>query len=275
MAVSIFFLVLTLVLRWWINTWLVGNIYMPINTVTLSEASTIALFVVLSLAVGFTLPFGFLLFFLQIFYFGALAMTIASVNQPQLFVTLIVWFCLLVGLSLDWFMQNLAEKFRPRLQLIAVLILIAIFLPIVRQQKHYLQVQWYWFLRERQYLQWAGSIIPETGYILGGFDDNLVWLSWYTQRSIMFNALYVASIVRPQTKHTDIQMQNNFSDLVATNVLSTTQSNLYILDENDGAWRKYLEFGSSTNYPAGKYTLKPFALNPTLDREVFQLVLSE
>lgn len=253
------------------HQFLFPNIYVAIPPFTIFDTTTFALFYWLLIFISLRTQKGLALVCLHAFYFGALAMTLASVNQPQLFVTIIFWFALLLGYAFNSIWPRVLVQMTSRTYITALVIVMLFFiLPVAK-----LLVASTTFIQktnqEKEYLTWVKTVVSENDLIFGGMDDSLPLISRYSERTVVYNAIYVAFFIPPRAKSTEIYRVPDLAKYIEEAVASESGKKIYFLDNNTTFWNQYLEKGGSSNYPANKYSLVEVAHSTELNRKIYQL----
>ncbi|OGE32025.1 hypothetical protein A2631_02815 [Candidatus Daviesbacteria bacterium RIFCSPHIGHO2_01_FULL_44_29] len=211
---------------------------------------------------------------MKLFYLFALSMTLTAVNQPQLYVSLIIWHILCIGLFLDFYLADLLHNLPLRVYGLAIFMLVLVFLSSFIEQTKLTVLNMQQASQEREYLQWVGQVLPSDAIILGGSSDNLIWLSEYTKKEVAYNSFYVPMLIKPDANMSELQEFSGYSltyfpQFVKEKVNSV--NNLFILDEGLDRWNDYLSRGGTESYPKGVYRLKKVLDQPSSQREVYQL----
>lgn len=216
----------------------------------------------------------FLLTSSHIFYLLALAMTLSSVDQSQLFVTLIIWIVILLCYHLyqiEWFFQN----FSYRVQALLVLIGLLLFKPAFVDSLTILSEGIERTRMEVRYLKWVRSTAVPDAFILANGAEHLLLVANVTKLPTYTNALYVSRRVTLETTLAETWEKADFERFGSLIEDSAQTGRVIILDHNLKNWEYFLRSGASQSYPKDKYEVKEVASSPYLDRKIYTLVLKE
>lgn len=279
LATLIVSLIVTVLVYFVSQSFLANSIYVPLFVDwTVMDYLNLTLFVVLFIFIFFRSIFTASAISLKLFYLFALSMTLSAVNQQQLFVTLVIWVALCFGLALESVFQNLTSFIRPRVYFFIAGLIFLSFLPGISLRTIGLVSRQRQAQNEWKYLTWAGDTIPKDGFIIGGASDNLIWLSKYTKKTVVYSGFYVASIIPPNAGVADIKefpLPDGIPGYVQKVVEEEpNKNNLYILDENIPRWAEWLENGWSSTYPKNKYALTEYATDPNSLRKIYKLKMN-
>jgi len=214
----------------------------------------------------------------QFFYLIELSLAIGSTQQSHLFVTLIFWIILCVGMAIDYlFKQKISFLSSSKAYLrmsTFILIVFIFFLPGVINLVNQSMINIRIAREEKKYLIWVGEVLPKDAIILGGKEDNLLWMSPLTKKTVLYSALWNPYTVTPDMEIKDLRsLDYKFVDVLQNNTDSEIkQTKIFFLDNGVDFW-----LNGSWIWLArldGKYSLKEYAVNDKLKRKIYGLVRS-
>lgn len=251
---------------------LVGNQYVVVTHTTLWDYADVSLLFTFLLMSAFKDRVSFLLTSSHIFYFLALSMTLNSVDQSQLFVTLIIWIVILLCYHLSQIEGHLL-KFSYRIPALVILMCVLILKPAFLDGYANLREGLTRLRMEVRYLKWVKSLASSDSVILGNGAEHLLLVTEVTKLPTYTNAFYVSRKMtldatlaetweKADFEHFGVFVEKNARD---------GSGKLIILDHDVKNWEYYLSSGASQSYPKDKYQLKEVASSSYLHRKIYTL----
>ncbi|MCL4386722.1 MAG: hypothetical protein M1326_10515, partial [Cyanobacteria bacterium] len=146
--------------------------------------------------------------------------------------------------------------------------------------------------REKVYLSFVDNVLPKDGIILAGLKkENLIWISNYSKRSVIYNINLDYSFLIPYGKNyfhipfvwkigkygfSDVKSSDFNIKSVLNNTDEFNKYKIFVLDNDVKRWNEILNNKKSGHpfFPVSKYYLKNFAMTKD-GRAIYKLTLNE